>query len=71
MPILAPGGTVVDVHGLSFMGPTQSAKVAPFTGLGRTVQGIDHILEKPPPGLDVLVKVRITTVVGAQVGATG
>jgi hypothetical protein len=62
---------VVDVHGLSFMGPTQSAKVAPFTGLGRTVQIIDHILENPPPGLDVLVKVRTTTVVGAHVGATG
>jgi len=71
VPILAPGGTVVDVHGLSFIGPTQSAKVAPFTFLGRTVQSIDHMFEKPPPGLDVLVKVRITTVVGAQVGATG
>ena len=53
------------------MGPTQSAKVAPFTGLERTVQGMDHMLEKPPPGLVVLVKVRITTVVGAHVGATG
>ena len=53
------------------MGPTQSAKVALLTFLGRTVQGMDHMLEKPPPGLDVLVKVRITTVVGAHVGATG
>ena len=71
MPILAPGGTVVDVHGLSFMGPTQSAKVAPFTGSGRTVQIIDHMLLKPPPGLVVLVKTRSVTVTGAHVGATG
>ena len=71
MPILAPGGTVVDVHGLSFMGPTQSAKVAPFTGSGRTVQGMDHMLENPPPGLDVLVKTRFVTVTDFQDGATG
>ena len=71
MPILAPAGTVVDVHGLSFRGPTQSAKVAPFTGLGRTVQGMDHMLENPPPGLVVLVKVRSVTVTDFQDGATG
>jgi hypothetical protein len=53
------------------MGPTQSAKVAPFTGLGRTVQIIDHMLEKPPPGLDVLVKTRFVTVTDFQDGATG
>ena len=62
---------MVDVHGLSFMGPTQSAKVTPFTGSGRTVQGMDHMLENPPPGLDVLVKTRFVTVTDFQDGATG
>jgi hypothetical protein len=62
---------VVDVHGLSFMGPAQSASVAPFTGLGRSVQIIDHMFEKPPPGFAVLVKKRSVTVTGFQDGATG
>jgi hypothetical protein len=53
------------------MGPTQSAKVTPFTFSRRTVQSMDHMLENPPPGLVVLIKVRFVTVTDFQDGATG
>jgi hypothetical protein len=71
VPIVVPAGTAVAFHGLSFMGPKQSANFAPFTFSLRLTHGKLHMLLMPPPGAAVLVKVRITAVVTAQVGACG
>ena len=69
VPTLVPAGIVVPVHGLSFMGPVQSAKVAPLTFFGLTVQGNDHILLIPASA--VVVKMRKVAVTTFQSGACG